>query len=284
MEQALLDHIVRDSGDAIPNDVLRAVVTAKTVDLAWLPHPGCTSVYVPVVYLLSMRAEYVDAMKYVLSLKPNLAFIVEEPVPPMLLTCHSLYLQHLMQNGATLSMYSTKKQAELLAQRFVSRGWKRVHTLHTHGAVSDAVAKLAFANKPGLMVDVLQHERSQLCAYVMQREQGASTDGPANPREAGEDVVRHIQHALEYFLRFNAASTLTREFHQQCVDLYLHEVLSDARIRPHVPSTITPTYHERMPRAFLVALLRPLLNDRRYELTCRALGTLPDEALTKPYF
>jgi hypothetical protein len=55
-----------------------------------------------------------------------------------------------------------------------------------------------------------------------------------------------------------------------CVDYYLHEFIAALKIK----TCLIPEYHEYKDR-LTVAILRPLINDARYEKTCYCLNVEP---------
>lgn len=225
-------------------------------------HPLNREVRIPLIYLLCQHSDYHPVVKYMMKRRCNVN-LNTEPFEPLLLATHSLYLQHLLKRKAT---FPVKNRQKWLVHKLVGGGWKRISLLLNHGIVSSEEISSAVAMKDvDVLYQTLVRDKKRLMVSLMQ------SLHTTTPRAQVEDMV-HQWLALYRFL-FAHGYVPSVQCIEFCVEMYIFELLQlDAFV---VPEGVKPVYHEHKSKALEVSLLRPLLNDYRYEQTCKVLQLEP---------
>lgn len=89
--------------------------------------------------------------------------------------------------------------------------------------------------------------------------------------EETEKTIRKFCNVTEFLIKYGAP--VTEQAVQICICHYLYEILPILQTR--YPVSVEPQYHTQMDGCY-VAMVRPLLNDKRYVLTCKVTGHEPD--------
>jgi len=92
-----------------------------------------------------------------------------------------------------------------------------------------------------------------------------------NLAEETEKTVSKFCNVVKFLIKYGAA--VTEQTVQICICHYLYEILPI--FKTQYPCLPEPQYHTQMDGCY-VAMIRPLLNDKRYVLTCEVTGHKPD--------
>jgi hypothetical protein len=103
------------------------------------------------------------------------------------------------------------------------------------------------------------------------------------------NTIEKFMQCIVYLLKWNIP--ISQDTVNYCIEFYIYEVLNlpELKLKLNLNSKLklnsksksdlpSPIYHEHKD-SLTVAMLRPLLNDARYEKTCMALNVKPNSEL-----
>lgn len=225
---------------------------------------GARGTWTPLIYLLCTERENATLMKYCLTHGVNLKLLPDGEVEYLPYICNSLYLKTL----AKLARFKVHHPSIL---RRVTRGdGIRISQLLQLGLLTDEnIAEFIMneeANEGGIIYNSLKVMLNYLLyVYNMQK-------GEFNKTKVTEATVDKYRQTIIFLLKHGAKPT--QEVWKLCVDYYLFEIIPAL----NRDSLVDVKYHTQL-NMTTVALYRPLLNDYRYEMTCKVLGVIPDPEL-----
>lgn len=226
--------------------------------------------WVPVLYYCCLKAENADMVKVLLKQGADPGQLPDSDTACLLpFVCHSLYLKTIASRNKRLLKYNNVLKRSLEG-RINSGDARRLAHLVTLKFITANNVK-EFINDYGrdhIILDKLQTMVKYLTfTYNIKTQQ----ENVINLTEETTNIIKKFHNVVWYLLQHGATvNTDTMKF---CIDHYLHEIIP--LFKDHDIPTIEPQYHTQMDSAH-VAIIRPLLNDQRYVLTCAQTGYTPD--------
>jgi hypothetical protein len=199
-------------------------------------------------------------------------------VSHIMLDCQTGYLPLLIRMGVTLpSGFDISKCVTSLEST-------RLTYLEKNGQIkdwipnSDLMENCLKSTKGYLMYIYTTKDQARLSKKLLPNEKKRwMIDLSVKELDLSEETnktITQLKDTVAFIIRHGGKISL--EVSNLAVDYYFHEILEmDACPKP----TRLPVYHSFM-EPTEVALMRPLFNDRRYNLVCRATGNTPHQDLT----
>ena len=214
--------------------------------------------WVPVIHLACLSAKREGLVRYLLLNGADVSLRPDGRAPHILAACHDKYLHNFIRRSPGVVIDDKEHVCDILRRG----SGQRITQLLRAGII------------PGETLRSIEWEEIMLSgirlalSYLFYR-------------YSQEGAMRAFTD--ETMVKYSAVAALAKlhgwvpghEFLQLCADYYLYELLQDIELPGKRPPVI---YHPQMDR-LLVATFRPLLNDRRYEETCRAMGQEVDPEL-----
>jgi hypothetical protein len=226
---------------------------------AYVRDPTTGKTWLPLIHLAMQYDSLQDFVKFLLKAKANPKLHPDGAgAPSILLTCAPIYLDYLSKAGCALS-------PSAIIQQLRSGSVDRLELLHKLGHISDADVTTLLERGD------VPYELVQVCTKYLFYAYNIRTD-ITDKAQITRETLERLGKSLQYCWAHGAV--VTDAYVTHCVEYYLHEFL------PHGTNTVVP-YHSYMD-AVKVAHWRPLLNDLRYETTCRVCSQTPDPDLYKP--
>ena len=230
--------------------------------------------YVPLIFYFSRSSEYELVMKYFLHKRSEINFSLQpdcDKPESLLFVAHSMYLQELIKAGAPIG--TTKQITNSLMKKLLSCEWKRIRMLEKNSMIKPKITQ-SIIDKPGLMLKIIKSLRDFMLFRFSASEE--ELDKTKIVKETMEKLTSTVRFMMSY------GQSPSKDVIQLCIDLYIVELLElpkFQKVYKFWKSELNPVqYHEHMD-SLTVAMLRPLLNDYRYERTCIALSVEPVEEL-----
>ena len=190
---------------------------------------------------------------------------------PLIYICDELYLDFLVKKGLTVR--SETKIADLY-HCFLYAKSTRVKKLLRLGLLTLTDIQLMEQSYPDVPFAMLDTSIKYLTYYYGAQIKKANLAGtvevPVNLKKMTEDLITRYASILDYLK--GAPSTTVLDL---CVKYYLYEILTVYKNRGYQVKG-QPVYGLG---GATEALLRPLLNDHRYEQTCFTLNVSPDPCI-----
>ena len=232
--------------------------------------------WVPLLYQCLQDNRFTPFIKVLLNrggnihLKPDAA----EPQTPLIYICADLYLDFLVKRG--LKPEPTSK-AQDLYHCFLYAKHSRVKKLLGHGLLNPSDIQALEKAYPELVHHMLDTGVKYLTYFYgaqVKKSQSGKGDATANLKTVTEDMLARYVDLLHY-----TREPPTQAVADFCADYYLYEILAFYATRGD-PLIARPVYGKT---GATEALLRPLLNDYRYEQTCRVLKVAPEASIYQSY-
>jgi len=184
--------------------------------------------------------------------------------------CHSLFLKTLgdRHKGGPYGCSETLNRS--ICHRLNNGDSTRLVYLLKLGFLHKETIADYISEQPEIILEKLQTMIKYLTYCYNVRAQ--AHDHGLNLAEETEKTIRKFCNVTEFLIRYGAP--VTEHAIEICVCHYLYEILPILQVRS-VGSLPEPQYHTQMDGCY-VAMVRPLLNDKRYVLTCAATGHSPD--------
>ena len=219
--------------------------------------------WVPVLYLAAMSDKREVLVRHLIVHGADVLLKPDGDAPPILLTCHTKFLQFFISRGARVD------DAKFIRDALVHGEGARIRALMRRNIISKAMLQ-AVGHLAGGWEGIILSGLKLALSYLFYLY--ASSDGQKNKEITDLTFKKYVDVA---WLALECGWEPGEQVLNLCVDYYLYEMLEN--LRP--PPGLTPViYHTQMDRS-LVAMYRPLLNDRRYEETCRVTGQAVDPEL-----
>ena len=219
--------------------------------------------FVPLIYKTLQTKELHEFSLYLL--KHGAKFKLEpdgDEYPDLLFTCHTKYVPWLIKKGATVSHPDVGIKKCLMVGN-----WERLQLLISSGMITAAQVTYE-QEQPYQMIKTAVH---YLTFFYTQAIKHESTGGePPSLKGETDKTIEKYRKTFELF----PPKEIKPEVIQLCVDYYLYEIL---QVLDVTYSDNPPVYNQK---GTITAVVRPLLNDARYEKTCKQLGIPPSDMLT----
>jgi hypothetical protein len=232
--------------------------------------------YAPIVYALLMQEkDYRPVVNLLLKrgADPTLPSRGRRPMS-ILVRCQLKYLDYLCTYGAQL-LNPVTEITYLIRQG----GQPRLAGLYRQGRITDKLIEQVAQQLPELRYRTVQALRDYATyLFVSKPETERSPTAVAA-------VIDRYRATLDWLREVGWPNGTATDlpFWQFCIDYYLYELLETDQLvvrRQLEKGALTePQYHEYRANSQEVAILRPWLNDRRYQQTCQLLRIGPDPAL-----
>lgn len=224
-----------------------------------------SDLFVPLIYKTLEHSQLHEFSVYLLKRGANFKLEPdgeEGSYTDLLFTCHARYVPWLVRKGAKISHPETGIKRCLLLGN-----WERLEVLVSSGQVERDSIRYD-DELPYQMIKTAVH---YLTFFYTQAIKHESTGGePPSLKAETDKTVGKYSKTFELF----PPERVTPELIQLCVDYYLYEILAVL----HVTSSPNPPVYNQ--KGTITAVIRPLLNDARYERTCQQLGVKPESMLT----
>ena len=202
-----------------------------------------------------------------------------EDFVPLIFLCDDIYLDFLVKKGLTVDPETKVKN---LYDCFLYARLTRVRKLLRLNLISRADISAAEQAYPDLQFTMLDTGIKYLTYFYSAQVKKARQEGtggdPANLKKTTEELIARYVGLLDYLRMKPPLAAL-----ELCAKYYLYEILNRFKTRDQA---VQPVYWVRAVYGLggaQEALLRPLLNDYRYEQTCLALNHEPDEQIYSRY-
>jgi hypothetical protein len=178
----------------------------------------------------------------------------------LLFTCHSRYTAWLVKKGV-----ACKHPVNGIVKSLLIGGWDRLQELIRHGAISTEQIHAAYQQRPELPYQMIKTGIHYLTFFYTQAIKMEAAGGvPPSLKAETDKTIGKYSKTFELY-----RPAVTGELVQLCVDYYLYEILCALGI---TESPNAPVYNQK---GTMSSIMRPLLNDARYERTCIQLNTEP---------
>jgi hypothetical protein len=194
-----------------------------------------------------------------------------EEYTPLIFICDELYLDFLVKKGLTV-----RPETKIIDvyHCFLYAKYARVKKLVRLGLLTPADILLMEQTYPDVQVEMLNTGIKYLTYYygaqIKKATLAGTTEGPLNLKKTTEEIIARYARIMDY-LKGPPSTTVL----DLCVKYYLYEILTLYKARGFVIDG-KPNYGLG---GATEALLRPLLNDHRYEQTCFTLNVSPDPCI-----
>jgi len=206
-----------------------------------------SSIWMPLVYFVSMYDFRVDFFKYLISAGADPRKLTDSDIElNICFICHDRYLQYLSQKAPPKKNVSVQIQSKL-----VSGTTERLRQLLKLNALTSTQIKEA-VREPVLATDIINMFINRIMVVSL------------NFDERVQLTHQLIEKYLDVFQFMKTYDANLVSIQDLCKKYYLYEFLE---MIEGTHSEEEPLYHTHMD-ATLVASLRPLLNDKRYVKTC----------------
>jgi hypothetical protein len=257
--QELRDKIFKDTSEQIINFIIVNKISVNSYMKGLKINE-----WVPLLYLACSNSKYVDLVKYLIKSNVNIhAMPDSDDIEHILYTCDGLYLKFLYDKGCRPDNGNTVKN---IKRRLRKADIKRLVSLIKLNVIT--------------CEDIYSTEDPVL--YCLK----SMTDYFKYAFNVRKDLVNftaELNEVIEKFLRcVNQLILWKCEITDEaCIyagKYYMFEFLKFDAFKTQINFENVVKYHEHMDK-LEVAMLRPLLNDARYEKTCKALNIIPAKDL-----
>lgn len=224
--------------------------------------------WVPLVYAFTLFDQYNETVRYLLKMgaDPRMQPDVDaDAMEPIIFTCHSLYLAHMLELGCNVKKYDRNVLENNMLKRLRTAEWRRLDILHRKGLID--IKSLIAGYKEDLIFYCLKNMKEYLMyCYNIRKNQIDKT-------EETNKVIQKFVETVKYLFKWGHPPSVNAiEF---SVRFYMYEFLKLEQFKILKKQVL---FHEDMDPV-IVATYRPLLNDGRYTATCKVLGQSPDKRL-----
>ena len=255
-------HIEETSSDEISDFILKNKISISSYVKGFKD-----DVWVPIIYHLCKYEKYQDVIKFLSKKKLNFALPPDgEMSENIFFYCHGSYLKFLYDKGCRVLKRDLNYS---IIKRLKCADVKRLETLIklnviTCKQVIEADSDVIFSSLEWLKAYV---------TYVFNFKKDI-TNLTAELNCAITKFLVSVESLIEW------GAPVTEKTCNFACENYLHEFLALFIKYKAMTFKLRPVYHERMDK-IQVAMLRPMLNDRRYEQTCKVLNLKVNEEVYK---
>ena len=227
------------------------------------------NVWVPMIYHLCKYDKYKEVLKFLTRQRVNFLLPPDgEMSENILFNCNSVYLKFLYDRGCRVLKRDLNYS---ILKRLKCADVRRLESLIKLNVIT--AGDVIGADKDPILT-CLESLKAYV-SYVFNFKQDIT-----NLTAELNAAVKKFLSSTELLIIWGAK--VTEAACNFACEHYLHEFLSLFIMYKLMPFTLIPVYHEQMDR-LNVAMLRPMLNDNRYEKTCFVLNLKPKEEVYKKY-
>ena len=227
---------------------------------------GKKNEWIPLIYQCCRTDKYPEVVKYLVKAGANTSLSPDgDNSENLLLVCHGNYIKFLYDRGLRIPAAC------------ISTGI--IHRLHCADAKRlKALLRLKLCNKEQIItacndpIYFCLKAMKDYLVYVFNMKSSSSVPKTTELHQTLDKYKDCIQSLIAW------GAIISEEALSFCIKYYLYEFLELPGFKERPGGPPGPTYHEQM-EALEVAILRPLLNDFRYERTCRVLNVVPNKEL-----
>jgi len=241
--------------------------------------------WIPLFYCCATSQNTEPIMNYLIGKKVNpkkLPDAEPEDIEPLIFVCKDEYLKYLVNYGLTIDK-STKGNDIIKCLKYGK--YERLTQLVSMGIinVNDIISNCT------TIIDILDIAIKYLNYSYTAYNIAVSNDKPITwtPKERTNSTMSQYAMIIDYIFSLGSVKNfLSKDTIEYCCKYYLHEILTVIKNNiseskwSKLKKDIVPVYNTIGP---LVALMRPLLNDKRYELTCKVLEISPVQEIYEAY-
>ena len=222
--------------------------------------------WVPILSLLARTDKHQLAVKFLVKSGVNINLVPDadpEQQEPLLFTCDMTYFKFFNEHGAKI----TGSLDANIKRKLRCADIKRVKLLIKTGHLT--VSSVVNADTDPILYTLTSMKDYLTYAFNIRQNLTNLTE------ELDSTVIKFLV-CVEQLVAWGCP--VSQNAVNFCIDYYLHEFLSIKAFNALKFQTVNPEYHEYKDK-LVVAMLRPLLNDSRYEKTCRVLNVTPNREL-----
>ncbi len=261
------------SNDTTSDDLITFIKTSK-IPINTFIKGLRPNEWIPLIHAVCHSAKYQDAVKFLIKKGANLHLLPDADADvsePLLFSCDLLYFKFLYDAGCRIP---ATNQSHNIKRKLRSADIKRLKIMLKLNLLT--IKDVLTATEDPILYCLKSMKEYFVYAFNIRK-------GVPNLQLELTTTMEKLIHCITYLLKWNAP--VTDDTVKYCVDFYMYEVLNlpevKAKIGMHGSGAGGVIYHEHKD-SLTVAILRPLLNDARYEKTCMALGIKPDQELYAP--
>ena len=225
--------------------------------------------WMPLVHL-AMCFNRPELVKYLLKDGANVCKLADttDPCLSIYFICNQLYLKYLVQKGCPFPEIIS----ETIVKQLTSGAVKRLQHLEKLGLLTKAHYQTLLTDNDIPLKLVTTLVNYLFYAFNIKKHVTNKTDDM-------EKNIALMKESLQFIV--DKGAPISHEFLKYCCEHYLWEYL--LIYKSNLTPQLIPVYHMEMDGK-VVALLRPLLNDKRYENLCQVLSVKPVAELYTSYF
>ena len=229
--------------------------------------------WIPLIHACCHSSKYQDAVKFLIKNGANLHLLPDaepEVIEPLLFSCDMLYFKFLYDAGCRIP---TTDQSHNIKRRLRCADVKRLNIMLKLKIMS--INDILTATEDPILYCL--KSMKEYLVYAFNIRKGV----PSLQIELTNTIEKFMQ-CIVYLLKWNAP--VSQDTVNYCIEFYIYEVLNLPELKLKLKlknlnlNLNAPLYHEYKD-SLTVAMLRPLLNDARYEKTCIALDVKPNSEL-----
>lgn len=226
--------------------------------------------WLPVIYYCCLEYERSAMVRYLLMSGADVDCLPDADKYEYLpFICNSLYLIEIAKKTKHHPYKLTPVLSRSINNRLNGGDSRRLDHLMRLGLLSEDSVQHVIRNSTDIILDKLQSMVTYLTYVYNVR---ATADSDLDIKDITYKTILKFVSTAEFLVAHNAPCTLAAA--NYCIDHYLYEFLP--MFHASKVEWCDPVYHTQK-NSTLTAILRPLLNDRRYVHTCSACDIEPDE-------
>ena len=222
--------------------------------------------WIPIIHVCCHNVKYQEVVKFLIKNGANLHLLPDadpDVIEPLLFSCDLLYFKYLHDAGCRIP---SSNQSHNIKRKLRCADIKRLKLMVKLKmlTVNDVLSAVEDPILYGLK------SMKEYLVYAFNLRKGV------NIQEELSSTIDKFKLCINHLLSWHAP--VTHEAVVFCIDYYLFEILSLPGFNDKADKVTPVIYHEHKD-SLTVAILRPLLNDARYEKTCNLLNVTPDSEL-----
>jgi hypothetical protein len=227
-------------------------------------------VWVPLLYQAFQDKRMMGLIKVLINRggKVNKLPDGDDEAPPLIFVCDAMYIDYLYKQGLRGTGLTP------IYQCFLYGKYEHLKKLTGLAVIAPADIEKVQAAYPDLLYSMLDTGVKYLTYYY--GAQVKKGDENANLKKCTDDIIARYVGCLDFL----DLSTIDQKVVDLCAKYYLYEILTRLRLNFKPGFTCPVNYGDTGAKE---ALLRPLLNDYRYEQTCKILKVRPDPVVYQGY-
>jgi hypothetical protein len=224
--------------------------------------------WVPLLHICCHNAKYQDAVKFLIKNGADLHQLPDadaDVCEPLLFSCDLLYFRYLHDSGCTVLKGD---QSHNIKRKLRCADIKRLKIMLKLKLLT--VTDILTAVDDPILYCIKSMKDYLVYAFNIRK-------GLYNLQEELVSTVDKFTFCVGHLIKLGAPVTVDAvDF---CTEYYLYEILELFKITLKGKFKSSAVIYHEYKDSLMVAILRPLLNDARYEKTCFMLGVKPDNQL-----